>query len=393
MSPFSLRRSLRAHLPVLIAVLCLAGCPHPPAQAVPPRLTLNDEPGTMNKSRDISQLPLAVVRIPSHGASATIIHTEKDRTILLGCAHAYEGANKDKPMEIDIPLKCGWRHLTQDQGFEAEIKLLVVDESLDLSLVEIHVGPLPHVAPVPYRQYPHGRHLLSVGYDGMNETAVRVPTDILAVTPRTTFTRQRPIPGRSGGALLDLDHGFLIGVVQGYEIGGQKRGLYVSLPAILKFLGQQGWEVEKQDDQKVQGRGNLSGPALLAVFGSVAVVGFLVGIHLLRKFRPNPPALFPVREKGDRLPSPLRGAAGGGVGVKAGWKTSEFWIALISQTLTLLVLAGALTRGDEDLLADALGRMATAITALVSSSAIVWQYIRGRIALKSQKDHSLTPTP
>ena len=46
-----------------------------------------------------------------------------------------------------------------------------------------------------------------------------------------------PWHGRSGGALIDRDAGCLIGVVQGYEIGGERRGLYVSHEAILKFLG------------------------------------------------------------------------------------------------------------------------------------------------------------
>jgi hypothetical protein len=50
------------------------------------------------------------------------------------------------------------------------------------------------------------------------------------------FTREKPWHGRSGGALLDADAGYTIGVVQGYEIMAWGRGIYCSHQAILKFL-------------------------------------------------------------------------------------------------------------------------------------------------------------
>lgn len=182
----------------------------------------------------------AVVRVPSHGCSATVISTGPNRSYVLGCAHAFRGEARHKPLMLDVPRAegAGGEH-------EAGIELLAVDYRRDLSLVRLDAGPLPFSAPVPARGYAPGRSLLSVGYDGMRTPAVRQRADLLGVQGDTTFTAQRPIPGRSGGALLDPDHGLLVGVVQGYETAGPRRGLYVSLPAILDFLEGQGWSVGK----------------------------------------------------------------------------------------------------------------------------------------------------
>jgi hypothetical protein len=177
--------------------------------------------------------PLAVVRLPAHGASATVIATGPGRSLLLGCAHAFEGNSRARQIVVDVPAS------TEDFPRRVRITLLAIDERADLSLLQIDVGLLPHVAPVAPAGFVPGHNLLSVGYDGMRLPATRDPVTLLFSTATTTFTRQRPGHGRSGGALLDLDSGYLIGVVQGYEIEGQRRGLYVSHAAILRFLARQ----------------------------------------------------------------------------------------------------------------------------------------------------------
>ena len=58
-----------------------------------------------------------------------------------------------------------------------------------------------------------------------------------------TYTKERPIPGRSGGALIDLDRGCLVGVCHGYEVGYKNRGMYVSLPTVITFLRGNGWNI------------------------------------------------------------------------------------------------------------------------------------------------------
>ena len=66
--------------------------------------------------------------------------------------------------------------------------------------------------------------------------AVQASATLLGSTGGTTYTRERPGHGRSGGALIDPVAGVLVGVVQGYEVDGRRRGMYVSHLAILQFL-------------------------------------------------------------------------------------------------------------------------------------------------------------
>jgi hypothetical protein len=172
----------------------------------------------------------AVVRIISHGASATVIHTENGRSLLLGCAHAYQGKDRTKPMKIDVPVP------QAGAAKNHTITLLAVDYDLDLSLVELKDGPLPYVCPVAPKGHVPSHNLLSAGYDDMKWPATQRKATIVAQADGTTFTRERPWHGRSGGGLIDVDNGVLIGVVQGYEVTGQQRGLYVSHKAILAFL-------------------------------------------------------------------------------------------------------------------------------------------------------------
>ena len=173
--------------------------------------------------------PDAVVRLPSHGASGTVIYTERGRSLILSCAHAFEGAARATPVTLDVPC------LRPGPPRPGRIKLLAVDYGLDLSLLELNDGPLDFVCPVAPSGHRPGR-CLSVGYDEMRLPAKRASATLLGSNRGITFTREIPWHGRSGGALIDRDAGCLIGVVQGYEVGGERRGLYVSHEAILKFL-------------------------------------------------------------------------------------------------------------------------------------------------------------
>lgn len=69
--------------------------------------------------------------------------------------------------------------------------------------------------------------------------------------------------------------------------------------------------------------------------------------------------------------------------MKPGWQTSEFWISVTGQLLALLALAGAVNGADRDRLETALTNGVTAVFALAGSFTVVWQYVRGRTALKS----------
>jgi len=70
---------------------------------------------------------------------------------------------------------------------------------------------------------------------------------ILISQGNTTYTKEKPWHGRSGGGLCDLDAKVLIGVVQGYEVPPWgRRGIYVSHQAILRFLRTQPRAGEQQ---------------------------------------------------------------------------------------------------------------------------------------------------
>jgi hypothetical protein len=183
--------------------------------------------------------PDSVVRIPSHGASATVIYTEEGRTLLLGCAHAYRGADRTKKMKIDVPVP------SPGPVKNHTITLIAVDYDLDLSLVELKDGPLPYVCPVAPKGHQPSRNVLSAGYDEMKWPATQKKATIVAQAESTTYTREKPWHGRSGGGLIDLDGNVLIGVVQGYEVDGPQRGMYVSHAAIVRFLAAK-WSPQPQ---------------------------------------------------------------------------------------------------------------------------------------------------
>jgi Trypsin-like peptidase domain len=178
-----------------------------------------------------NELARAVVRLPSHGASATVISTADGQSWLLTCAHAFQGADRHKRIVVDAPARAP---LAWPKG--VGIQLLDADYDSDLALLLLHDGPLDFAAAVAPQGHVPGRRLLSVGYDEMRVPARERPATILVNTGSITFTRERPWHGRSGGALLDLDSGYLIGVVSGYEVTGQRRGIYVAHAAILRFL-------------------------------------------------------------------------------------------------------------------------------------------------------------
>jgi len=190
-------------------------------------------PSPYSRLSSTAELVGAVVRMPSHGGSATVIFTEKDRSYLLSCGHCFHSPeDMRKPIVFDIPA-------CRPTGYflHAGTEIVGLDHEADLSLLLLHAGPLDFVCqPAPDGFQPGSHRLLSVGYDEMRLPAMQVPTHILFSDLGTTWTREMPWHGRSGGALIDLDAGNLVGVVSGYETAGAHRGIYVSHAVICDFL-------------------------------------------------------------------------------------------------------------------------------------------------------------
>jgi hypothetical protein len=179
----------------------------------------------------------AAVRIKSHGASGTVIATAHGKSWILSCAHMFLDRHNRPSAEARA------RRLVLDGLAQpgaavagaAAARLLAWDYDADLSLIELDNGPFAFVPVAPVGHHPSG-NLLSMGYDEMAWPVTTRKATLLLVRDGTTYTAEKPWHGRSGGGLIDLERRVLIGVVQGYEVTGPQRGLYVSHAAVVRFL-------------------------------------------------------------------------------------------------------------------------------------------------------------
>ena len=193
----------------------------------------------------------AVVRLPSAGGSGTIIATGEGWTLVLTCAHCFEGKLRSVPVALDMP------HHAPGAPKKVGITVLAVGrtQDVDLALLKVNTGPVPYVLPVaPVGYKPQGK-CASIGFDEMKFPVKNRPAQIVGYSGNITYTDFLPFHGRSGGALAN--GGYLIGVVSAYESSPGhdarrayangthentpgKRGMYVSLPAIHRFLASAG---------------------------------------------------------------------------------------------------------------------------------------------------------
>lgn len=179
----------------------------------------------------------AVVRVSSHGGSGTVVWTGPGKTLILSAAHMFQGRDRTKKVTIDAPSP----NPTPTEA--AAVRVVAVDQAADLALLEMAAGPLPYCCPIAPAGHRPGR-LLSCGYDEMTYPALQRPATLLDSDATQTRTRERPWHGRSGGGLIDLDSGTLVGVVSGYtgpsnhqELARGGWGCYASHAAILRFVG------------------------------------------------------------------------------------------------------------------------------------------------------------
>jgi hypothetical protein len=200
----------------------------------------------------------SVVRIPSHGGSGTVIATGPGWTLVLSCAHCFEGKDRNVPIVIDM------KHPAAGGAQKVGVKLKAVGhtEVNDLSLIELNFGPVPYVTPVgPVGYSTDGCDCWSIGFDEMAFPVHVRPAKILGPWGADSAkTDTSPWHGRSGGALIEKKTGYLMGVVSAYtgeRLADKKRfpkdtpldtrlakheyqrgynGVYVSLPSIHRFL-------------------------------------------------------------------------------------------------------------------------------------------------------------
>ena len=68
--------------------------------------------------------------------------------------------------------------------------------------------------------------------------------------------------------------------------------------------------------------------------------------------------------------------------VKPGWQTTEFWISLGTNLVSLLVALGIVAMQDGASIQGAIVSAVTAAFALISAAVIVWKYVQSRTAAK-----------
>lgn len=186
----------------------------------------------------------AICRMPSHGGSATAIATGDGWTLVLSCAHCFDGNSRTKPVALDMP------HPAPGEPKHVGITVLAVGrtDDVDLSLLKLNVGPVPYVTPVaPVGHKGIGADCWSIGFDEMRFPVTQKPAKIVGAWGNNYKTDSRPWHGRSGGALIEKRTGYLLGVVSAYtdprnhaDYHPGEHGIYVSLPAIHRFLAKAG---------------------------------------------------------------------------------------------------------------------------------------------------------
>lgn len=70
---------------------------------------------------------------------------------------------------------------------------------------------------------------------------------------------------------------------------------------------------------------------------------------------------------------------------RSGIRTTEFWVTMITQALTLLTIVGVVPLSDADTLREALVKCVTAAGVFIANAWIVVNYIRSRTAQKTAR--------
>lgn len=183
--------------------------------------------GALTIATLVSALPpneWGVVKLPDQGGSGVIVYSDRNHTYLLTAAHCYN----NNPVKIHHPVAQAKTipHVTKHW--------MAIDKDKDLALLRMDIGLSPAVVPIASSS--NDRKAYSIGYDQMTWPAVKAKATISATGSRVTETLEPPVPGRSGGGLIN-EKGELIGICQGIDVR-TNRGVYASLTCIHRFLSE-----------------------------------------------------------------------------------------------------------------------------------------------------------
>lgn len=174
----------------------------------------------------------AVVRIPSHGGSGTAIATGPGWTLVLSCAHMFEGSDRNKPIVVELAS-----HVTPGERRKVGTRVLAVGrtEINDVSVFLVNVGPVSYVSPVAPPGHRPDPDCWSAGFDELKFPAHCRPAKIVGAHDANSYlTDARPWHGRSGGALIEKKTGYVVGVVSGYSMSPQEAAMAMRNPKYMR---------------------------------------------------------------------------------------------------------------------------------------------------------------
>ncbi|MDB5352356.1 MAG: thioredoxin protein [Planctomycetota bacterium] len=177
--------------------------------------------------------------------SGTVVYSTAERSVVLTCAHLFEGKYRTGTLTVDLfHPDMEWKLNTAGKLRFKEThpgRLLDINVVADVALVEIRPGRTLDASPVipADASLKPGQSLTSVGCGGGKDATVWTTsvTQLGVAGPdRAAFTECTGTPkqGRSGGGLYTLD-GVVVGVCD-FARSDSNRGLYASPESIRAIL-------------------------------------------------------------------------------------------------------------------------------------------------------------
>lgn len=208
------------------------GFEHPTVRAQNPE-------GTADQADALAVPAAATVRVRVTGdklqdvGTGTIVHSTSGQSIILTCAHLFQGPGKSAQIEIDV----------FQNGETRRYPATLVGGNHDSDLAVLKIQNADALPAVPLPQQPSnmqaGQQVVSFGCDN-GRPPTRLTSRILKVNqyhgPSNLTCEKDPVQGRSGGGLFD-EKGQLLAVCSAAD-RGRHEGLYMSQPAIMTLLNQ-----------------------------------------------------------------------------------------------------------------------------------------------------------
>lgn len=181
------------------------------------------------------------------GATGTMIFWDKVKHVgyILTAYHVIAEQHKTKS-----PVTIAWRYWNDKTRYGTSGKVYAVDETNDLALLEVTIElPVFEIASdEEYAAIKPGHLTMSSGYPVHDLSGLMISTGYVVDTEfewetfgKTLFHRTTGWYGHSGGAIINIKTGHVIGIESQFGPGGHSSSaVAISAPAINRFLRKTG---------------------------------------------------------------------------------------------------------------------------------------------------------